>query len=126
MPALHAIRSLQQAVHLLHQPHTSHHIDGTPPHRGGSTSSVLSDSCSQSSAASRCRVPLTFHVSTNSSLLMRARNMLLMLLASMLWRAAATDALDTSVATTCRQAASQRCQGKGVYCMLTQPLPCDL
>lgn len=45
-------------------------------------------------------VPLTFQVSVNSSLLMRARKMLSTLLAAMLWRAAATDALDTSVATT--------------------------
>ncbi|GLI61728.1 hypothetical protein VaNZ11_004143 [Volvox africanus] len=79
-------------------------VKSSRPARGGSTKMVRSRSSSQGpSPSSRRRLPRARIVSANSSLAMRARNTLATPFASKLKRAASTDDLDTSVATTRRK-----------------------
>ncbi|GIL92596.1 hypothetical protein Vretifemale_20111 [Volvox reticuliferus] len=79
-------------------------VKSSRPARGGSTRMVRSRSSSQGpSPSSRRRLPWARIVSANSSLAMRARNTFFTPLAVRLKRAASTEDLDTSVATTRRK-----------------------
>mmetsp|Transcript_27694 Transcript_27694/g.70558 ORF Transcript_27694/g.70558 Transcript_27694/m.70558 type:complete len:292 (+) Transcript_27694:319-1194(+) len=96
-----SVSGLQEMYTMLSNSDTSCTVPSSSPERGGSTNTVRMSSVDQSpSPSSRRFLALVRHASLNSSEAMRAMKMLSALLAAMLYLAASTPDLATSVATT--------------------------